>query len=54
MQCRIKNAEATATTMKCVKDKDLFSLGYPYFIAIYHRYVAVTSDYGILLFDISS
>ena len=32
------------------KNKDYFGMGYPYFIQIYDRYVACTSDYGVLLF----
>ena len=27
-------------------------MGYPYFISGYDRYVAVTTDYGILLFTV--
>ena len=32
--------------------KDLFGMGYPYFISGYDRHVAVTTDYGILLFSV--
>ena len=34
---------------KEVAEKDLFGMGYPYFINLYQNYIAVTSDYGVIL-----
>ena len=36
-----------------LKKKDLFGMGYPYFISMYGKYVAATSDYGVLLFELN-
>ena len=35
-----------------LRKKDLFGMGYPYFISYYYKYIAVTSDYGVLFFEI--
>jgi len=45
----IKNAAKTNKDLK----KHFFGMGYPYFICGYDSHVAVTSDYGILLFSIT-
>lgn len=37
---------------KEVAEKDLFGMGYPYFICLYHKHIAVTSDYGVILLQI--
>ena len=34
-------------------NKHFFGMGYPYFISGYDSHVAVTTDYGILLFSVS-
>jgi len=37
-----------------LRRKDLFGMGYPYHIQTYGlKYIAVTSDYGLLLFKLS-
>jgi hypothetical protein len=36
-----------------LKNKDLFGMGYPYFICMYGKYIAVTSDYGVLFFELN-
>ena len=33
-----------------LKSKDWFGMGYPYFICYYDKYIACSSDYGVLLF----
>lgn len=38
---------------KEVAAKDLFGMGYPYFISLYYKYIAVTSDYGVILLEIN-
>ena len=45
---RIKSGENAAS----IQNKHFFGMGYPYFISGYDRYVAVTTDYGILLFTV--
>jgi hypothetical protein len=35
-----------------IKQKDLFGLGYPYFICSYANRLAFSSDYGIFVFEI--
>ena len=35
-----------------IADKDLFGMGYPYFVVYYGNYVAVSTDYGICLLEI--
>ena len=45
---RIKKSENTAH----IQNKHFFGMGYPYFISGYDRHVAVTTDYGILLFSV--
>ena len=45
---RIKAGENTAS----IQNKHFFGMGYPYFICGYDRYVAGTTDYGILLFSV--
>lgn len=37
---------------KELKKQDLFGMGYPYIIAGYGDYVSVSSDYGLLLFEV--
>lgn len=32
-----------------IKDKDLFGMGYPYFVTYYDNRVAVSADYGVCL-----
>lgn len=36
-----------------IKDKDIFGMGYPYFVALYGRYVACSSDYGVCFLQIT-
>jgi hypothetical protein len=36
-----------------IAKKDLFGMGYPYFINLYDKYIAASSDYGVLFFEIS-
>ena len=45
---RIKSDKNTSS----IQNKHFFGMGYPYFICGYDRYVAVTTDYGILLFTV--
>ena len=45
--------EQAAGMPKDVASKDLFGMGYPYFVSWYDKYVALTSDYGVLLFQIN-
>jgi len=47
---KFKIQESTDIPQELVK-KDLFGMGYPYFICLYHNYIAVTSDYGVMLED---
>ena len=50
------NIKAASKNQKCSLDtkeilkKHFFGMGYPYFITGYEKHVAVTTDYGILLF----
>jgi len=32
--------------------KDLFGMGYPYFINSYGKYIVCSSDYGVLFFEL--
>ena len=54
--CNVRNLnikkikEGDNTTQ--IKNKHFFGMGYPYFICGYGEHVAVTSDYGILLFKV--
>ena len=32
-----------------LRDKDFFSMGYPYYICLYSEYVTFSTDYGVLL-----
>lgn len=36
-----------------LKDKDLFGMGYPYYICFYGRYVACSSDYGVCFLEVT-
>lgn len=36
------------------EDKDLFGMGYPYFITSYNNLVAFSTDYGIILLKMST
>ena len=36
-----------------IRDKDLFGMGYPYYIQFYDTFVAVSTDYGVCLLDIT-
>jgi len=47
---KVKQSEAQATIS--LRDKHFFGMGYPYFICGYGNHVAVTTDYGILLFSV--
>jgi hypothetical protein len=38
---------------KEVAEKDLFGMGYPYFICLYSNYIAVSSDYGVVLVEVA-
>lgn len=46
--CKIKQANSAPPLLK---QKDLFGLGYPYFITSYAGYVAVSTDFGICLLN---
>jgi hypothetical protein len=35
-----------------VAKKDLFGMGYPYFINHYNNHIAITSDYGVILAEL--
>mmetsp|Transcript_11673 Transcript_11673/g.15841 ORF Transcript_11673/g.15841 Transcript_11673/m.15841 type:complete len:87 (+) Transcript_11673:876-1136(+) len=48
---RVKQAEESAQAMT-LRNKHFFGMGYPYFITGYADQVAVTTDYGILLFQV--
>ena len=38
---------------KEVSNKDLFGMGYPYYVCLYgEKLVACSSDYGVLLFEV--
>jgi hypothetical protein len=39
---------------KEVQNKDLFGMGYPYFISYYLNYLAVSTDYGVLLLEVDN
>ena len=52
-QTNIKKIKVTEQT-KSLQGKHFFGMGYPYFITGYDRYVAVTSDYGVLLFEMEA
>lgn len=43
---KIKQATSAPASLK---QKDLFGLGYPYFISSYDGHVAVSTDFGICL-----
>jgi len=32
--------------------RDLFALGYPYFICIYDTYIAITTDFGVIVLQL--
>ena len=39
---------------KDLANLDLFGMGYPYHVRFYaEKYIAVTSDYGVLLFEVT-
>ncbi len=46
--CKIKQADKAPSLLK---QKDLFGLGYPYFITSYAGFVAVSTDFGICLLN---
>lgn len=48
----IKRAARANKDHKQMLSKHFFGMGYPYFICGYNKHVAVTSDYGILLFSV--
>ena len=48
-QCQIKKAENASENLR---QKDLFGLGYPYFICSYAGTVAVSTDYGICVLEV--
>ena len=50
-QTNIKKTRVTKEAAKSLEGKHFFGMGYPYFITGYDRHVAVTSDYGVLLFS---
>jgi len=43
------NLEKLNTINKSIKEQKFFSMGYPYFIKMYNRYFAVTTDQGCFL-----
>lgn len=52
-RCNIKRVKIENENMSTsIKSKHFFGMGYPYFISGYDSHVAVTTDYGILLFRI--
>ena len=52
-QCNIKRLKIeNEKVSQSIKSKHFFGMGYPYFITGYDSHVAVTTDYGILLFRI--
>ena len=50
----IKRAAKISKDNSAILNKHFFGMGYPYFICGYDNHVAVTSDYGILLFSLES
>ena len=49
----IKRAARANKDQAHILNKHFFGMGYPYFICGYGRYVAVSTDYGILLFSVT-
>lgn len=43
--------KTSANAPGSLKQKDLFGLGYPYFICSYGEHVAVSTDFGICLLE---
>ena len=51
-QARIQETKGAPANLA---QRDLFALGYPYFICVYDKYIAVTSetsDYGVILLEL--
>ncbi len=36
-----------------IRNKDLFGMGYPYYISLYEKYIAISTDYGVCLLEIA-
>ena len=36
-----------------IKDQQFFSMGYPYYIKVSHKYMAISSDYGCIILQYS-
>lgn len=49
-QIKIKNTEGDIPDE--IRDKDLFGMGYPYYVCMYGNKVACSTDYGVCLLEI--